>query len=78
MTVITKVVKITGNEDLMASTSIPFITLIRLDPTNKFTLIKKNINHDKIIDEINKKDIIRKKLNKLIYSLKSSIISLII
>jgi len=51
-------VKITGNEDLIADTSILLITLTRLEPTKRFTLIKKNINHDKIIDEINKKDII--------------------
>ena len=50
----------------MAGTNIAFITEIRLEPTNKFTLIKKNKNHENKIDLKNSKDILKLKLSNCI------------
>lgn len=41
----------------MIGTSIDFITEIRLEPINKFTLIKKNKNQENKIELTYKKDI---------------------
>ena len=57
MTVTTRVLKITGKDLWIMGTSIDFITEIRLEPINKFTLIKKNKNQENKIELTYKKDI---------------------
>ncbi len=63
----TKVEKIKGKDDLTIGTNIDLRNLIRVEPTKKSTLIKKNKNQEKMIDLIKSIDIITQLLKQKIF-----------
>jgi len=65
--VTTKVEKIKGKDDLTIGTNIDLRNLIRVEPTKKSTLIKKNKNQEKMIDLIKSIDIITQLLKQKIF-----------